>query len=243
MEQLSRQTVRRLLSDAQARQGAIRSPAAPAPAQRSWVDPAAAGAHPATPAGDPTGEPARNLPFDGNGVERRLVRRAEAFWARQAADLDLPGGPLALDFARAPFADKALIIDLPAGRPAAVRHCGEDLRCIADPLQQDPAQADAGPAGPRSWLGAQLLALGQKAAATGHCALFDSDHSPDVARTADPLLLVRAIALPYSGDCTGGPGAAAVVVASWRKLLSAEETRALHRELAAAIDWMHQQGG
>jgi hypothetical protein len=33
----------------------------------------------------------------------------------------------------------------------------------------------------------------------------------------------------------------AVVVVSWRKLLSREETRALHRELKAAMDWMQNQ--
>jgi hypothetical protein len=35
----------------------------------------------------------------------------------------------------------------------------------------------------------------------------------------------------------------AVVVTSWRRLLSSEETAGLHRELAAAIDWMHRQPG
>jgi hypothetical protein len=60
-------------------------------------------------------------------------------------------------------------------------------------------------------------------------------------------LLLRAIALPFARKPGATPGeadvrAAVLVLVSWRQLLSAEETEALHRELAHAFDRLHQSG-
>jgi hypothetical protein len=91
------------------------------------------------------------------------------------------------------------------------------------------------------------VAIARRTATLGEPCLYDSDLQEGDGQEsggdrADTQLLMRAIALPFAGVRGGQPGATAIVIASWRKLLSAEETQALHRELAAAIDWMHRQG-
>ena len=68
---------------------------------------------------------------------------------------------------------------------------------------------------------------------------LDSEQLSQRPTAGRPQLLLRAVALPFAADARGD--IRCVVIASWRKLLSAEETAALHRELAAAMKWMHRQ--
>ncbi|MCG2841689.1 hypothetical protein L6Q21_11925 [Sandaracinobacter sp. RS1-74] len=234
MEQLSQDAVRQLL--ARARAGG--------PAPRSWADPAVkpaagAGVRPA-----PVGEAP-------SGVERRLVRRAELLWAKLAGELPMPAADRVGELLRPPFAAQALLLEMPAGGLATLGFVGDSLALIAG-LSPGILPEPSG----LSRVGARLVALGRKAAALGQPCLYDSDDAEAAdGERADGQLLMRAIALPLSGVLQPGgglfgradrglaPGASVAVVASWRKLLSAEETNALHRELAAAIEWMHRQGG
>lgn len=174
-----------------------------------------------------------------SGVERRLVRRAEVLWAQLAGDAPMPPSTAAEELLRPPFASQGLLVEIPAGSPAALVSVGDSLALLSG---LSPGSADEAAASSR--LGRRLLALARRAATLGQPCLYDSDEDRAAAApgSADSQLLMRAIALPHAGVRDGGPGATAVVVASWRKLLSAEETRALHRELAAAMDWMHRQG-
>lgn len=221
MEQLSQDAVRQLL--ARSRNHAADGLDAGRKAPRQWVSPAIA---PAAVRVEP-------------GIERRLVRRAEALWARLAGDAPLPSATLAGELLRPPFAAQSLLVEIPAGAACALPFVGDTLALLTG-LSAGPADDAA----VGTWLGGRLLSLARRAATLGEPCLYDSDDdraapAPD---GADSQLLMRAIALPLSGVRSGATGATAVVVASWRKLLSAEETSALHRELAAAIDWMHRQG-
>lgn len=250
MEQLSHAAVRQLLArvrpDAAGRTGAqggraqdgrVQDGRAQGGKARDWVNPAIE-AEPALSTGS------FSAFAEPSGVERRLVRRAEALWARLAGEAALPPASAATELLRPPFAAQGLLLEIPAGGAARLSFVGDSLASLSG-LSQGPAElapADEGGAGTR--LGARLLALARRAALLATPCLYDSDEDRATAApgSADSQLLMRAVALPLSDLRDGSPGATAMVVASWRKLLSAEETRALHRELAAAIDWMHRQG-
>lgn len=234
MEQLSQGAVRRLLAKARTGAAAEREPARDSP--RSWIDPGVGRAPDlaAGPALAPRPAPGASEPAS---VERRLVRRAEALWARLAGDAPLPCAEQAEELLRQPFAAQSLLVEMPAGAPATVAFVGDSLALLAG-LGPGPAEEN----GVASHLGARLVGIARRAAMLGEPCHYDSDRERASTDGADSQLLMRAIALPLSGVRGAAQGATAVVVASWRKLLSAEETRALHRELAAAIDWMHRQG-
>lgn len=217
MEQLSHSAVRQLLAKARSQEAPDRAPARP----RLWINPGVE--RPATP------EP--------SGVERRLVRRAEALWARLAETGAMPAADRADELLRQPFAAQALRVEIPAGASATLASIGDSLAHLTGLA---PGLADEGAAATR--LGGRLVAIARRAATLGEPCLYDSDLQDGDGDRADTQLLMRAIALPFAGVRGGQPGATAIVIASWRKLLSAEETQALHRELAAAIDWMHRQG-
>lgn len=239
------------------KEGAIRPPGATDPAARArgrrsspWgplLDRATAGSHatraPApipAPLGQAAGDPAPLPPEPAPGtIERRLGRRAEALWAR------LPAGPSGLpDSAAAgpllapPFASHALLVGLapPGGSEgdpgARILHVGSALAALA--VAAPGREAGFGDAP----LIARLVALASAAAAGGRPMHLDSEEA-DTGPAASGGLVWRAVALPFAGTDTAGP--TALVIASWRRRLSDAETAALHRELAAAIDWMHKQ--
>ena len=246
MEQLSHAAVRQLLARARsdaaergrAQDGSTGFHAPGQPKARDWVNPAV------------EAEPALSLGAfpafaEPSGVERRLVRRAEALWTRLAGEALLPPASAAGELLRPPFAAQGLLLETPTGGSARLSFVGDSLASLSG-LSQGLAEEGATDNGSASTrLGARLVALARRAATLATPCLYDSDEDRATASpgSADSQLLMRAIALPLSGLRDGSPGATAMVVASWRKLLSAEETRALHRELAAAIDWMHRQGG
>ncbi|MFN3371555.1 MAG: hypothetical protein ACK4Z0_08520 [Sphingomonadaceae bacterium] len=172
-------------------------------------------------------------------VERRLARRAEAIWA--SLPIGPSGLPEAADAERLlapPFAAQGLLIGLPphaddAADPAPrVLHLGSALAGLA---AASPAGSAALPDAP---IVARLVALGLEAVARARPCHHDSDEDGN-APPGGGGLVWRAIALPFAA--APGLGPTALVIASWRRRLSAAETAALHRELAAAIEWMHGQ--
>lgn len=169
------------------------------------------------------------------GIERRLVRRAEALWANMKPDTGLPLPSATVQFLAAPLSGQALLIAVPEGARPVLVFAGEGIAAIAR-VEPGPMRADGGL---QASLGERLAALAVQAVANGSPALLDSDFDAPAGSGRRPHLLLRAIALPFAADPAQGCASTAIVVASWRKLLSAEETAALHRELAAAIDWMH----
>ena len=174
------------------------------------------------------------------GLERRLARRAEALWDSLRAGGALPPAASASALLAPPFSDCAMLAvqsgtvpGQPAG-PLRIEYVGQHLRKLANLAPGNIAQdASAG-------LAEQLVALAGRAIARGAPVSFDTEGTLAEREPAGSSpLLMRAIALPLAqGD---GKGSAAVVITSWRELLSVDETAALHRELAAAIDWMHTQ--
>jgi hypothetical protein len=85
------------------------------------------------------------------------------------------------------------------------------------------------------------VALALAAVAAGEPRHLDSDFDPDTGG-ARPGILFRAVALPLAADAESGLAGLAVAVLSWRKLLSQDETDALHSELQAAISWLGATG-
>lgn len=174
------------------------------------------------------------------GVERRLVRRAEALWEALREGDALPPATSAPALLEPPFSSHAMLVTLSAqsatGLCASISHVGSSLAEL-DLVAPGPAEPDPRPAAP---LAARLVALAERAIFAGEPAAMDSDDAPPSALRAGapPTVLMRAVALPLATAADGKR--AAVVVTSWRRLLSTDETAALHRELAAAIDWLQQ---
>jgi len=175
------------------------------------------------------------------GIERRLVRRAEARWASLRGDEALPAAMAAGELLGPPFTSRAMLVsfpDLGAGATARISHVGEAIPALfAAPTGM--IAADAGAAAP---LASRLVALAHAAlrCSAVHHLDSDEDGSGKAASGCRPHLLLRAIALPLAAASNGVSTAVAVV--SWRKLLSEDETAALHHELAVAITWMHDHG-
>ena len=264
MEQLSLNAVRQLRAkvrngispeESSGSEPVLRLPAAREPradskadSARSWINPAVSsrpGGGERNPADLWLSGGVSPAATDPTAVERRLVRRAEVLWARLAGDQPLPPAFLADELLRPPFRSQALVLEMPINAPARISFVGETLSRLTN--LSPGADSDAEIA---TRLGTRLVALARRAATLREAVHYDSDkeRAQAAADGEDTQLLMRAIALPLSGVCGyrpegETPGTTAVVIASWRKLLSAEETRALHRELAAAIDWMHRQGG
>lgn len=185
-------------------------------------------------------------------IERRLVRRAEALWLRIGDDSALPHAGQAASLMRPPFGPHALLCEAAAGAPLSIVQVGPALLSPGgfDPAQLSPGGFDADSRLPDpqalSPTGRRLVELGGRAMRLGRRCWFDTDTPEDKGAgtgpdSVNPHFLVRAIGLPFEGAISGGPGRTAVVIASWRKLLSTEETRALHDELAAALDWLKHQ--
>ncbi len=195
------------------------------------------------------------------GVERRLSERAELLWRKLAGPDTMPDSARIRELLRPPFLGQSLLVETSAAEPKRIAFVGEALAALTG-LHSDSPAGDATP------LGARLVRLAARSAREGRPCRYESD-LPSVEKSgADgDRFLTRAIALPFAATSFApspfapsplaappvatppiantaqqAAGYSIVVVASWRKLLSAEETRALHRELAAAIDWMHRQG-
>ena len=257
MEQLPRDALRQLLERAAAIE--TRSDAGAVPGAGLWIrkgtspdsqprqTDSRAGARGAPDAVVPSPIPA--------GLERRLVRRAEALWNRLCAADGLPAADKATALPQAdkaaallepPFASRAMLVRF-ATRPAAgspnpqasISHVGDALPALCAMPDTIPEGGGGEDGRPRAPLAPRLVALAAAALRAGAVRHMSSDEEdPDGA--ARPHLLLRAVALPFAPDANDHWSA--VVIASWRKLLSADETAALHRELAAAIAWMHDLG-
>lgn len=191
---------------------------------------------PADPGGDPF--PRRTTDYDSfaplpggtsaplppQGVERRLVRRAEALWHRLRGHDALPPASNARVLLTAPFASSAMLF---IGRRCV--YIGADLARLGvteAAAEQPPAQS-SGP------FAAHLAGLAAAAVRKGQPMLFDTSerHIPFHGTGSDGELLARAVALPFSPS--GNRLSSAIVVASWRRILSEEATSAIYAELRA----------
>jgi|GEM_PF-7095230 len=254
MEQFSRETLRLLMernATIEARTGTLAADPGGAPWARRQTATDPSGIPAFTSA---CGQPAVRYDYGGEclpmpiGIERRLVRRAEARWISLRQGDALPEAAAAGALLAPPFASRAMLISFPGlatdvddsgtvdpGTKALFSHVGEALATLCE-LPDGQVMADASPAAP---LASRLAALAESSLRSGAACLMDSDEdgAANPANGTRPELLLRAIALPLAPARNGMAGS--VVVASWRKLLSRKETAALHRELATAVTWMH----
>lgn len=177
-----------------------------------------------------TGEPL-------SGIERRLPRRAEVLWDRLRGEADLPPAEAAGALLGPPFSTQAMLVTKPLrGRPQ-IAYAGSEVGWLG-PASVGPAVADSRPTAPIPY---RLTALAMAAIAAGAPRHLDSDFDPDIAGPRTGILF-RAVALPLAADPDSGLAGLAVAVLSWRKLLSQEETDALHSELQSAIAWLGSTG-
>ncbi|WP_448580450.1 hypothetical protein [Thermaurantiacus sp.] len=173
-------------------------------------------------------------------VERRLIRRAETLWDELRGERPMPPATALASFSGAGFADYSLLF-APADRAGQ-----EELRllrtgpALAALLGSHPATG-----APPAWLLSRLAALAATAATSGRPVGLELGPGQGAEDQGRAELLLRAIALPFARSPGAMPGradvrAAVLVLVSWRQLLSAEETQALHRELADAFERLHQ---
>lgn len=211
MEQLSGETIERLLARARAgvlvpeRPGGLGAPG------ELW-------AQPVQPQRLPRPAPAFTtasalLPV---GVERRLVRRAEALWASLFPDgAALPAADSAALLLAPPYSGQAMLISLPphptdpGSRQPRIAFVGAALLELGL-LVPGTADGDARPEAP---LGPRLVALAEQAAATGVPTHFDSEADLLPPRLR-PQLLMRAVALPFRADPASGAAPVVAVVTS-----------------------------
>lgn len=172
------------------------------------------------------------------GVERRLVRRAEAVWdeLRPASGLPPAGAIHALETPL--FADNSVLFALPPhpSEPGCtlprILRVGRKLAELGI-VHQGPVSADGSA---RADVAARLAALVERACAQQEPVEVEID-APDRDR---PGVLLRAIALPFAAPAgvAAPAGSLALVIASWRTLLSDAEAADLQRELAEALAWL-----
>ncbi len=171
------------------------------------------------------------------GIERRLPRRAEHLWNRLRGEADMPAAEAAAALLAPPFSTQAMLVTQRLrGRPQ-IAFAGGDISGLG-PADIGPATGDSRSTAP---IPQRLVALSLAAIAAGAPRHLDSDFDPDT-KGPSPGVLFRAIALPLSADRASGLRGLAVAVLSWRKLLSKDETDALHSELQAAIQWLGTTG-
>ncbi len=177
--------------------------------------------------------------------ERRLARRAESLWEALRGGHPLPPASAAAVLLAPPFSGHGLLVAVPApgkrGDAPRILQVGHDVQKLgisSSGARQSGAMPSAAPGGaPAALLGGRLVALAVQASAEATTMAFDSEAHPFSVGGSQPPLLMRAIALPLAPEA--GCEALVVVITSWRELLSAGDTASLHRELAAAIGWMH----
>ncbi len=184
----------------------------------------------------PPAQPSNALP-GMHGIERRLVRRAEALWLSLCDADALP-----------PLAASAKLLAEPFGAQAALFRIPRPTR--ANPMPRPVPQLvgsrlealGQGSGSTRSALLRRLTSLAADAHFDAEPAYYDSEtECPGIRESRHgPALMVRAIALPLAPPPRGA--ACVVVIASWREILSAKDTRALQLELANAVQWMRSNG-
>lgn len=180
-------------------------------------------------------------------IERRTVRRAEAIWAQLAAHQHLPDPVKVDELLRNRMGRRSMLLQTPHDAPAQIVCVGDRLSVLTGLVSGVVPDI----IGQSTALGAELIALAEKAILaaapcqfeSGADAAHDIDNSRSDNRANNLQLLMRAVALPFARPGRPDKAGSAVVVTSWRKLLSREETRALHRELRAAMHWIHDQVG
>jgi hypothetical protein len=168
------------------------------------------------------------------GLERRLPRRAERLWAELAGEGALPPAAAAEALLAPPFAGLAMLVSVSRERRLRLLHAGEQLAQLGvgpGPIRPCPSTA-AGAA-----VADRLGGLALEAVEAGSPQHMDSDYEADVGG-GPPGLLLRAVALPLAPVAARREAGLAVVVVSWRTLLSSAETADLHRELRAAMLWL-----
>lgn len=227
MEQLSPDLVRKLLEKSRQR-GEHQSP---------WLQrhaPVEGIAH-SHEAGADDYSPVSCSPADSPRIERRVVRRAHTLWASLRGEGGLPPAEAAELLLGAPFTSHAALFAVDGSRHPRIAFAGDMLRELGGmelgAVQPDPSES--------ATLGARLAALAMTAMETAAPAFYDSDEPAHTKGELRPQVLMRAIALPLAPT---RKGRLAVTIASWRQLLSDGETTALHRELAAAMNWMGSIG-
>lgn len=178
-----------------------------------------------------------------SGVERRLVRRAEVLWEYLCGEESVPHASEASALLAAPFVDNALLIvyprldaTIPAGVriPAIIAHVGEKTIGLG-PIATGEIHPDASPDAP---LACRFAATGARAVVNGAPERLDSEDLPTHDTPGAAPILMRSLALPIHNNSNSS---AAIIIISWRKLLSIDETVALHREMAAANAWLHRK--
>lgn len=175
----------------------------------------------------------------GFGLERRLARRAETMWGQLAAANGLPPATAATQFLRGGYAANAMHLHDQADGALCIERIGDGLQSIAH-LNCGPYQPNNPDHGHMvSPLGRTLLELARAAMVNRLPMRIETERMATRPHAGQPHLLLRAVALPFQSPNLSER--MAVVIASWRKLLSAEETAALHRELKSAMDWMRRQ--
>jgi hypothetical protein len=176
------------------------------------------------------------------GIERRLVRRAQAMWESLRAGAPLPPAQAAAAFHGRLFDEHAIEFALPP-HPAdpqshrlRITRVGQAIASLglASPGSIEPDMAI------RAAVGQRLAALGARAVALCEPILFEIDTTSAPCVPGMPPILLRAVALPFARP-EGLAGPTVVVVASWRHLLPPQEAAAIQKELAAAIDWLRQR--
>lgn len=194
--------------------------------------------------GDPVADP---LPTPLMGVERRLVRRAEILWNDLRGEALMPDAGDAAPLLSPPFLPQAVLMVFASrevasaarGNPPAVAeilYVGESVRAL-DMIRTGAVTVGAGAS---AGLAARFAALGAEALHAGTVARYDSDDARSAPGADSSRLLMRAVALPLS---TTDGNRAVIVIANWRRLLSAGETAALHHELAETFRGMAKEKG
>jgi hypothetical protein len=174
------------------------------------------------------------------GIERRLVLRAERLWHRLRGADEIPTAEAAAALLSEPFARHALLIVAGPAAPdqlgpaADILYIGDDVARLGLAAEGRVMADDA----PDAQLDGRLAALARAAIGSRRPERFSSESICSAPGSSAGSLLLRAIALPVAVDALDG---AAIVILSWRKLLSPEETLALHHELEAAMDWILRQ--
>jgi hypothetical protein len=168
------------------------------------------------------------------GLERRLPRRAERLWSELKGDGEVPPAAAVEALLAPPFAGLAMLVSVGRDRRLRLLHAGEQLAQLGvgpGPIRPCPSNA-AGAA-----VADRLGGLALEAVEAGCPQHMDSDYEADVGG-GPPGLLLRAVALPLAPAAARREAGLAVVVVSWRTLLSSAETADLHRELRAAMLWL-----
>ncbi len=203
-----------------------------------WPQPERAGLSP-LPYRHPPHNNTRSLASNSFGLERRLPRRAETMWEQLATHDTPPPESAAAQFLRGDYGANALRLCATGNGDYLLDFIGEGLQSITQLHCGRYLDGCHGADQLATQIGEELIGLAQAAIRQTTPVRLETERIANRIHPGHPHLLLRAVALPFSASGAAGP--LAVVVASWRKLLSLEETAALHRELTAAMDWIRRQ--